>query len=185
MNFDKLEYEMQTANGLPEFDSLSYGSEMLINSLEKVEGKEINHAVVLNPGQGHVAAALWKTAKPESITLVDRDLLALCYAQRNLILNSCSLNNISLFHQHNMDFQSSAKIDLFIGSLREDESKEAHFLVLDQMSARLSDKGIILLASGSTPITRLADYISTKGFLRIKARERRRGFSFLVIEHIK
>jgi 16S rRNA (guanine1207-N2)-methyltransferase len=185
MNFDKLEYEMRTASGLPEFDSLSYGSEMLINSLDKVEGKEINHAVVLNPGQGHVAAALWKTIKPESITLIDRDILALRYAQRNLILNGCSLNSINLLHQHNMDFQSPAKTDLFIGSLREDESKDAHFQALDQMSARLSGKDIILLSSGSTAITRLADYISTKGLLRIKARERRRGFSLLVVEHIK
>jgi len=185
MNFDKLEYEMQTANGLPEFDSLSYGSEMLINSLDKVEGKEINHAAVLNPGQGHVAVALWKTMKPESITLIDRDLLALHYTQRNLILNGCSLNNISLLHQVSLGFSPDEKIDLFIGSLREDENKDAHSLVLDQMSARLSGKGIILLVSNSTAITRLADYISSKGLLRIKARERRRGFSLLVIEHIK
>ena len=64
MRHEKLEYKMQTANGLPEFDSLSYGSEMLINALGEVGGREINHAAVFNPGQGHIAVALWKYLKP-------------------------------------------------------------------------------------------------------------------------
>jgi 16S rRNA (guanine1207-N2)-methyltransferase len=184
MRLGKLEYQMQTANSLPEFDSLSYGSEMLINSLDKIEGKDINRAVVFNPGQGHIAVALWKTLKPEFITLIDRDLLALRYSQRNLILNGCPPERISLLHQPGFGLKSREKIDFFIGSLREEENKEAHFLALDQMSARLSDKGVILLSSGSTAITRLTDYIESKRLLRIKTRERRRGFSLLSIEKI-
>jgi 16S rRNA (guanine1207-N2)-methyltransferase len=184
MRHGKLEYKIQTAIGLPEFDSLSYSSEMLINSLGEVERKEIKNAMVFNPGQGHIAVAVWKTLKPESITLVDRDLLALRYSQRNLILNGCPSERISLSHQTGLDFESGEKIDLFISSLRDDENKETHFLAVDEMSARLSDRGIILLSSGSTTITRLANHIESKRLLRIKTRERRRGFSLLLIEKI-
>jgi 16S rRNA (guanine1207-N2)-methyltransferase len=182
--FSKFDYKMQTANGLPEFDSLSYGSEMLINSLDKIEGKDINRAAVFNPGQGHVAVAVWKNLKPEFITLIDRDLLALRYSQCNIILNGCPHRRISLSHQPGFDLQSREKTDLFIGFLREDENKEAHFLALNQMTARLSNKGIILLSSSSTAITRLVDYIESKRLLRIKTRERRRGYSLLLIEKI-
>jgi 16S rRNA (guanine1207-N2)-methyltransferase len=178
----KLEYKMQTANGLPEFDSLSYDSEMLVNALGEAQGREINRAAVLNPGQGHIAVAVWKYLKPKSIILVDRDLLALRYSLCNLTLNGCPPDSISVSHQAGLDLNPAEKIDLFIGSLREGESKEASFLTIDQMTEVLADKGIILISSGSTAITRLVDYVESRGLLRIKTRERRRGYSLLALE---
>jgi 16S rRNA (guanine1207-N2)-methyltransferase len=184
MRIGNLEYKMQTANGLPEFDSLSYGSEMLVNALGEVGGGEFKHVVVFNPGQGHVAVALWKYLKPDSITLINRDLLALRYSQLNLVLNGCPPQNVSVLHQTGLDLNPGVKTDLFIGALREEEGKEAHLLLLDQMSANLSDKGKIILSSGSTAITRLVDYIETRSLLRNKGRERRRGYSLLTLDHI-
>ncbi len=184
ISLGKLEYQIQTANGLPEFDSLSYGTEMIINALREVGSKQTKNAVVLNPGQGHIAVALWKLLKPKSITLIDRDLLALRYSQRNLVLNSCLPESINILHQVGLDLNPTEKNDLFIGSIREEEGKKASFMAIDQMTANLSDKGIIILSSGSTAITRLADYIESKKLLRIKTRERRRGYSLLVIEKI-
>ncbi|MDD5338824.1 MAG: methyltransferase [Dehalococcoidales bacterium] len=182
MRFEKLDYQMQTANTLPEFDSLNYGTELLLHALGEVGSKDFKNAAVLNPGQGHAAVALWKILKPGAVTLVDRDLLALRYAQRNLILNGCSLNNISLLHQAGISLEG--QFDLFIGSLREGESREVHFHALDHITEHLAPKGVIILASASTPITRLADYLETKKILRVKSRERRRGYSLLVIAHI-
>jgi 16S rRNA (guanine1207-N2)-methyltransferase len=182
-HYGKLNYHLETANSLPEFDSLSYGSEMLLGALGELGGKEIKHAVVINPGQGHSVVTLYKYLNPKVITLVDRDLLALRYSQRNLILNGCSLNNINLLHQANFNINLTDKADLFIGALRE-EGKDASFSAIDQMTAGLADKGTIILASGSTTITRLVDYIQPKGLLRIKERARRRGYSSLVLEKI-
>jgi 16S rRNA (guanine1207-N2)-methyltransferase len=182
ISLGKIEYRMQTANGLPEFDSLSYDSEMLINALGETGGKEINNAVVFNPGQGHIAAALWTMFKPKSIILVDRDLLALRYTQRNLVLNDCPVERIDVLHQPGLNLNPKEKIDLFFGSLREEEGKQASFIAIDQMTANLSNKGKIILSSGSTTITRLADYIESKKLLRIKKRERRRGYSLLVLQ---
>ncbi len=182
IHHEKLEYKMQTANGLPEFDSLSYGTTMLFNALGEVGSKEIKNAVVFNPGQGHVAVALWKTFKPASITLVDRDLLALRYSQRNLVLNGCPADDIKILHQAGLNLQG--KYDLFVGALRDDENREVHKLLLNQMTQSLAPKGTVILSSASTPITRLADYVASQKLLRTKARERRRGFSLLVLEHI-
>ena len=182
MRLENLEYQMQTAYGLPEFDSLSYGSEMLQKALKDVRTKEINRAVVFNPGQGHISVALWKLIRPEKVILVDRDLLALQYSRLNLTLNNCPPERVSTSHQVGIGFDTEDKTDLFIGVLREEEGKEATFLTLDQATRKLSTNGMIIVAAGSTAITRLADYVESQGLLRIKTRERWRGYSLLVLE---
>ena len=182
MRLDNLEYTMQTAYGLPEFDSLSYGSEMLVKALNALPGRDIQNAVVFNPGQGHITVALWKLIRPQSIALVDRDWLALRYSRLNLILNGCPPESISISHQVGVDFNSGEKVDLFIGVLREEEGKDATFLTLDRAAARLSANGMIMLSAGSTAVTRLAAYTESQDRLRLKTRERRRGYSLLALE---
>ena len=184
MRLDKLEYAMQTAYGLPEFDSLSYGSEMLMQALTNLPGRDIQNAVVFNPGQGNVAVALWKLLRPQTIALADRDLLALRYSQFNLTLNGCPPEQVSISHQVGVDFSSGEKVDLFLGVLREEEGKDATFLTLDRAAAGLSASGVIMLAAGSTAITRLAAYTESQDRLRLKTRERRRGYSLLVLERV-
>jgi hypothetical protein len=63
-----------------------------------------------------------------------------------------------------------------------DEGKEANLLTLKQATEELSTGGTIIMAAGSTAITRLADFVEEEVRLRIKARERRRGYSLLVLE---
>jgi ribosomal protein L11 methylase PrmA len=180
----KLEYALQTAVSLPEFDSLGYGSEMLLEALEKQRERETHHAVVFNPGQGHTAVAAWKYLQPGAITLVDRDLLALRYSQLNLVLNGCPLERIGIQHQTGLQPFPQEKTDLIIGILRGEEGEKATFSLLDRAVGRLNERGTIILASGSTAITRLADYAARQGLLRIKTRERRRGHSLLVMERV-
>jgi 16S rRNA (guanine1207-N2)-methyltransferase len=184
IRLERLEYKAQTADSLPEFDSLSYTSKLLIKALEEMRGGEHNNALVYNPGQGHVAVALWKLLQPASIALVDRDLLALRYSRLNLNLNGCPADRVSVLHQASLDLKPGNKFDLILGSLREDEGKDAAFLLLDKASACLADKGKILISAGSTTITRLADYVASRGLLRIKARERRHGYGLLALEKL-
>jgi 16S rRNA (guanine1207-N2)-methyltransferase len=183
MHLKNLEYTMQTAYGLPEFDSLSYGSEMLVKTMTGTRGRDIQRAVVFNPGQGHVAAALWKITHPDNIELVDRDLLALRYSKLNLILNDCPRDKINTSHQVGIGLKSEEKVDLFIGMLREEEGKDATFLTLQQATVKLTANGMIIISAGSTAITRLVTYIESQGQLRVRTRERWRGHSLLALEH--
>jgi len=182
IRLDNLEYPVQTAYGLPEFDCLSYGSEMLVKVLFSLHGRNFHKAVVFNPGQGHVPVALWKLLHPQSISLVDRDLLALRYSRLNLALNDCPPESISISHQVGINSNSEEKVDLFIGVLREEEGKDATFLMLDQATAKLSSNGMIMLSAGSTAVTRLVAHVASQNLLRIKTRERWRGYSLLVLE---
>ena len=70
-----IEFSMQTARGLPEFDQLNYHTELLIDGMQDLRGKSVKRALVFNPGQGHIPVALWKLFKPHQMGLVDRDLL--------------------------------------------------------------------------------------------------------------
>lgn len=178
---DELEYTLQTAYGLKEFDSLSYGSQMLIKALADLRGRDFTRVVVLNPGQGHVPAALWQLLHPQKIALVDRDLLALRYSHSNLVTNGCPPECISVFHQVGVDLKTGEQADLWLGVLREEEGKAANILTIDQIAAQLSPDGLIILSAGSTAITRLAADVAAQGQLRIKSRERWRGYSLLAL----
>jgi 16S rRNA (guanine1207-N2)-methyltransferase len=179
-----LEYAMQTAYGLPEFDSLSYGSEMLITALRNIEGRANKRAVIFNPGQGHTAVALWKLIHPENIELIDRDLLALRYSQLNLALNGCTPESIQISHQVGLERKDNEKVDLIAWVLRE-EGKEVISWIIRQAIEELTDGGMLIISGGSTAITRLVTLIEQEGRLRIKARERRWGYSILAAEKMK
>lgn len=183
IRLENLEYAAQTAYGLPEFDSLNYGSEMLVKMLNNMRNQDIHRAVAFNPGQGHVAVALWKLLRPEKITLVDRDLLALRYSRLNLALNDCPPERVSISHQVGIEPQSKDKTDLIIGVLREEEGRDATLATFDQAVGQLSPGGKIVMAAGSTAITRLTNYAESSVQIRIRTRERWRGNSLLVLEH--
>ena len=185
LNFkiNKFEFPMRVAFSLPEFDSLSYNSELISNGLFNMLKSKIQRAVVFNPDQGHLGVIIQKLFQPEKIALVDRNLLALRYSKLNLILNKCPDENISIFHEINMEIGNIFEVDLFAIRLRE-ENREANLLILKQASEKLSKRGTILVAASSTGITRLCDDIEPLKLFTVKARERRRGNSLLILERI-
>ena len=181
MKVENIEYAMQTASGIPEFDSLSYGSEMLVKALAYTKGMKVRRAVVFNPGQGHVPVAVWKSVKPDNISLVDRDLLALRYSRLNLVRNGCPADSIDASHGVGIE-PSGEKADLVIGALREDEGRDANLLMLDRAAEQLAGSGMIIVSAGSTAVTRLVAHVESTGRLRVRARERWKGNSLLVLQ---
>jgi 16S rRNA G1207 methylase RsmC len=184
MRLDNFEYGVQSAYGLPEFDSLNYASKMLINALFNLQNRDFHRVVVFNPGQGHIPVTAWKLLYPRSVALVDRDLLALRYARLNSIANGCPPERLTLSYQVGLDFESGEKADLVTGVIREEEGKSATFLTLGGAAAQTAPGGLIILAAGSTAITRLADYAATLNTLRVKTREHWRGYSLLILERV-
>jgi len=188
-----IEFSMQTARGLPEFDQLNYHTELLIDGMQDLRGKSVKRALVFNPGQGHIPVALWKLFKPHQMGLVDRDLLSLRYAKRNLALNGCPDTHITLSHQVGMQSQNDAPFrnstpllngapaDLIAGILRESEGPEAVALTVKQAVEYLTPKGTLLVSGGSTAVTRLVDVLQAEKKIRIQKRKRNKGKSLLVL----
>jgi 16S rRNA (guanine1207-N2)-methyltransferase len=180
--FAGLEYPMLTAYGLPEFDTLSYSTEMILEALQCIRKPGIRSIVVLNPGQGHVPAILWRLLRPQNITLVDRDLLALRYSVINLSLNECPVDKINSIHRIGIGPVQGEKTDIIVIMLRE-EGLAADNLTIHQAASLLTTGGMMFVSASSTAITRIVDIIQKDRQLNIQARERKKGFSSLVLQH--
>jgi len=178
-----LTFPMQTARGLPEFDSLSYGSLLLLDNLARWQGGNVKRAVVHNPGQGYIPVVVWKQFNPDAITLVDRDLLSLHYACENLVQNGCPASRIVTAHQADLALEGEEQTaDLIVGVLREEEGQAAAEQLVRQAAALLTPDGALWLVAGSTPITRLEKAIEVAKLLRVTKRKRDNRMSLLMMQ---
>ena len=57
--------QLQTAYGLPEFDSLSFTTELVADAILRLRGPQPRTALVLHPGQGFLPSLLWAALKPD------------------------------------------------------------------------------------------------------------------------
>jgi len=78
------DYPVETAFGLPEFDSLNFGTRAMHSVLRSMADRRYDSVLVLEPGQGHGAIAVMDSLKPSELVLGSRDLLSLKFAARNV-----------------------------------------------------------------------------------------------------
>ena len=148
VNYRKLDFTVQTAYGLPEFDTLGYTTRLLFNLLNDVRPDQIEHLLVINPGQGHTAVAAWLALQPKRITLLDRDLLALQTTAYNLAKNGCPPERIHSHHQIGLP-PLAPPADLVLHPLRDSEGPKLALARLNLVAEQLTPKGIIFIAANS------------------------------------
>jgi 16S rRNA G1207 methylase RsmC len=178
-----LRFEMQTVRGVPEFDLLSHQSQLLFSALEKMSGssRKIGHALAFNPGQGHVPVALWKRLAPNRVTLVDRDLLSLRAAERNLRANGCADQMAGNIHLAGLPQNKERTFDLILGILRDGEGPKLNYALMQQAATLLSAQGDLLVAASSTTIARLEKQIKQDKLLTVRQRRRNRAKRMLIL----
>ncbi len=175
----QVQYRMTTVFGLPQFDSLSYRTLLLIDVLRSLDARSAR-ALVLNPGQGHIPVVLSKTLTPASIDMLDRDLLALRCSERNLLLNGYDGASVSTSHQPGMD-GDGPKYDLIVAEMRDAEGPDVIAAHFRQAVSRVAPGGRIVIAASSAAITRLAAVCRRERLGAIEERRRRHGSSVMVV----
>lgn len=179
--YRRLKFTLLTAYGLPEFDTLDHQTEMIIDYILNIKGKLLKQVMVINTGQGHIPIVIEKLFNPQSITLVDRDLLCLKYSEMNLLFNNypaektVTINCVGLPNEH------LKKYDLIVVRLREDEGREAASAIIQKTLSQLSENGQVIVVSSSTSITRLIVDLSLKSTGKIKDRIQYKGQSLLLL----
>ncbi|MBM3934641.1 MAG: methyltransferase [SAR202 cluster bacterium] len=181
-SYGKASVHMRIAFGLPEFDTLSFQSRLLIAGLRNLGAAR--SGAFFNPGQGHTAVAALKALGLQSVTLFDRDLLALRYTKDSLVINGLPADSVATVHSMDIDpTVPEAGFDLVAGALREDEGTDAAVARAIQAAAVLGPSGTLLIAGGSTLITRLQDALrSNRRPLRLVDRQREKGYSLLIMK---
>lgn len=174
-------YRMKTVYGLPEFDSLHYATELLMDTLAGTGIRKGSSVAVLNPGQGHAVIFSWRLLAPEHMVLIDRDLLALRTTRRNLFLNGCPEERIEI--NHRAGFGTENKLDIITGVIREDEGQQVYLRILENILAGLRTGGFYIAAGTSTAITRLAAHVEENNLKAVvKERRKSKGYSSLILQ---
>lgn len=183
LSLPKADHELKTARGVPEFDTLSYQTKLLIEMLTKHSGKKINVATVINPGQGHLAVAVHGLYDPDHLTLVDRDLLALRYSLKNVSVYAHPFDQVHLIHSPKFDGVQGNTSDLIVLTLRGDEPSAVTSSQLDGSLDSLSLDGISIVGGSSTRVTRIEKLVRLRKTVQIISRKRRKGSSVLVLRN--
>lgn len=174
----RLRYEATTVFGVPEFDSLSFQTELLGGAFSTAR-PAADRAVVYNPGQGHVAILLQLILQPSSLCIVDRDLLALRSSASNLQRNGFQAD--AVVHSVSPDPSLSIPPDLYVDVLRAKEPRRA--ATERVLEASRAATRTIILGGPSTAITRtIEDLRQTGAGLRVQERWRSRGFSAVLLK---
>jgi len=168
-----------TSLGLPEFDSLSHGTELLFDTLAELRTDTGSEVVISGPGQGHIPVVVAGLLRPRKIALADRDLLALRTSHRNLIRNGSADDRIALWHGSIRAVDTGEKTQLIILALR-DEARPAVDLMVRRAAARLSARGLLLIGGSSTAIRRTVELVRREKLLNVREHRRRRGNSVVV-----
>jgi 16S rRNA (guanine1207-N2)-methyltransferase len=179
---DTTNYRLEAAYGLDEPENVNYGTKLLLDALYKNPRRNFKNCAVYNPGLGHIAIGLSKWNTPDSIILVDRDLLSLHYSQKNLVLNGFNADSIKIIHRTGFGAGDRGGLDLITGILREDEGPAPVTFTVDQMVNTMAAKGNLILAGTSTGITRVAQVLTDDVRLKDRRRQKYRGFSSIVFQ---
>ena len=178
-SYRKLEFTMQTAYGLPEFDTLGYTTRLMFNMLNDLPSGQTEHLLVLNPDQGHTAVAAWLSLQPQQITLVDRDLLALQTTVYNLRQNGCPAERISSHHQIGLP-PLPTPVDLVLHPLRDSEGPRLAIAHLNLLAEQLAPQATVLVSANSHLISQVEQQMKKEnGRLKPHKRKKRKGFSAL------
>lgn len=175
--FKKNTFHMQTAKGLPEFDTLSYQTRLLMSQMERLDGSQMRRVLFVNPGQGHLAVAAWLGWQPDAILLADKDLLALQTTAANLQQNGCPPERVYLFHQPTWRLPDDVPpVDGLLGVLRDSDGPAINGRLLETAVSHLAPHAACHIAANSHLISQLAARL-TPAWREQGKRKKRKGFS--------
>ena len=167
-------WEATTTWGLPEFNSLSFQTELVIDVLVNAQLKG-PRTLVINPGQGHVPVAIAVQCSPPAISLAGRDLLALRTSAANLGRNGFHGNNLDWHHRPDLD-NVDGRFDLVVAALPAKLPPAVTLDLVRDCADKTVEGGTLILGGRSTTVTRALES-SDLGGLALKERSRTHGFS--------
>jgi len=203
-DFRKYAYQAQVSYDLPEFDELTFETELLFDALwdhleELFEYDGKVSIASLNPGQGYVPIVLaGKAARKRTkltLDLFTRDLLALVNTQKNLTLFGESIADqikrgvtkqvhdlhLNAFHTAGFSAEPGKKYNAIVGKIPEKLSQEFYEDFIENVTDALTEQGLVIISSTSTALSRLLELEQTVNSFNQLARFKKKGWSSVVL----
>lgn len=175
------EVVLETTFNLPEFNEISFGTQLFLDNITEFKNSYFKNYLVFNTNQGHIPVALSLVAKVDQIEIVDRNLQTIKTTEKNLILNGFSKGKVKSSHQVGLNIDHK-NIDCVVGRLDKKESRAVSALLVEQLMGILTDDGRACLVSTSTIITQAEAVIKKSKKFDISKRLRDKGESILYFE---
>ncbi len=165
-------YALKAFHGLPEFDTLAYATEAVLeHAAGRLAELQPRRVAVWEPGQGHMPVVLARLCPAvERLDLVSRDLVALRASERNLRADGFDAEVRS---HHTIDVTVPEGPDLIVGVASEGEGIDVSGAKLAIARRRYPDTPI-LLGARSSFASRLVRALKKSG-VRAKTGRKRRG----------
>lgn len=175
-------YTMTPVVGLPEYESLSHETVLMVAALRDLE-RSPESLLVFGCGQGHVPVAAHMTGGTSSYTLIDRDLLALKAAARSLKEVGVPQGSVRSLASPEIGPMSlgAAPVEAAVVRL-DDQLPPAVMMALARDLEAVSPGELpVLAAGGSTSVSRLLAIVRKRAGWKLRARSRKHGASTAVL----
>lgn len=176
-NFEKQKLVFDTSRELFSFAKIDEGTKTLLNSLRKNSGIKYDTVLDLGCGYGPIGIFLKKSLPNSDVLCVDRDSLAVEFAEHN-----AKLNNVKIQAETSLDFSNiSKKFDLIICNFPAKLEKDGLEYFIDKSSEFLNKDGTLALVMVKE-LEQQIDEILKNDKMVLSFKEKTKGYS---VFHLK
>lgn len=176
-------YALTPVIGLPQYDGPNHPTLLMMDALAGLAAHPMAEIICIRPGTGHLpmaAAMLWPAA---AFTLVDRDLLALKASSRAVTQHCGSVGRIETVLVPDLSDVNMAEGTFDLATIMIDHQIRPPVMqrLLDDL-VRLSASGArLVFGGGSTEVSRILALARKRPELKMRDREKRKGFSAVIV----
>ncbi len=181
---DEFEYTLTPVQGLPDYDEYSYASQLVFDLLHTVG--ETGTVIVQNPGQGHVPLVIAHRLRPHRLLLIDRDQLALRASIRAIAGSGPRVRRLEIAATPDLaELPPGPAWDLAILMLEDQVRNEIQVARLDDLAGLVKPGGSVVVAGGSTMVSRFLGFAAKSGIWKVRDRVKRSGAAAARMERMQ
>lgn len=170
-------YTITPVVGLPEYDSRDHATDCALDLAAGLDGP-IDHVIVQGVGQGHVPVVLHATFGPRLMILIDRDMLALETTRRAIAKAGMVPDHVTIHARADVgQLQETSGNALLVVMLPDQQAPEVTDRQIWDITAMADRRMELLVAGGSTSVTRFLSVAKRHSGWRVRTRKKRRGAS--------
>ncbi len=181
---DDFDYDIMPVVSVPEYDSYSFATQVTFDVLRTVEG-EVESILVMRPGQGHVPVVIANQFRPQRLTMIDRDQLALRASARALVNVGLSVPKIEIEASPDLiDVPEGEPLSLAVLMLEDQVRNEIHVARLVDLTSLIEPGGYVIVGGTSSVVSRFLSFAAKATGWKVRERIKRNGASAARLERL-